>query len=776
MLKPRSLHLLFGLEILALASYFWHQTISVLVGWGKNRIAFHVLLLIAFISLFAVGLTNLLRMTIRYLHPKTGLSLSDLSRSLVLILTPFFLLYLIFLQYSVFLKDIRGYLLPVSLAGTAYLIFTTLSRLRKIYPKAIPSPEFIKGWNPEQLPLKRLTLLLFAFSLAAYIILASGLVFPPQPFTGDEPHYLLVTKSILKDGDINLANNYADEDYLDFYPGKLRAHAYPGKKGNDYLYSKHFPALPVLLVPAYLIGEKTLLGLVFFLLVFDITKIKGLSILAWTIFGFTTPILFYSQLIYPEIPVALITIFILWNLTFKKKTDTLSLFLTGAGIALLPWFGIKYIVLSVLLFGVSTTVLLKFKKISGNWKKIFLTFTPIVISASLYILYFWSLYGSFSLIAVYKGISPNLASKAGLDSITRTELVIFLQRSAGYFLDQRVGLFIYSPVLILGIAGFFFLFKQKKRKALMLLAFFSVYGMFSAYYYWGGFCPPGRPLIPVLWILALFLAVSLDESRNRIRDIIRRVSTALSFLIVWAALKNPWILYHEDISSDYAGRALGSNLLKAISNTFINFQDMIPSFVRVKTVNLIPLAFWATFIILVVGIYITKNKKSDSRSISLKIGKQTGIVFFLSLVLLTYIFFDIHLEQKEVYEEQNYELYFQDDNHYGKELEGFWTKGKEQTSVVLRSAQPAANIHLTLYGLAKGTTTIQVGPAKKKISRNKIKGLRGKASFPNPKGFPMGQGYLYTVTISDSSGFVPHQLDNTVKDNRYLGVFVNITK
>lgn len=202
---------------------------------------------------------------------------------------------------------------------------------------------------------------------------------------------------------------------------------------------------------------------------------------------------------------------------------------------------------------------------------------------------------------------------------------------------------------------------------------------------------------------------------------------------------------------------------------------MIPSFVLVKTVNLIPLVFWITFMILLVEIYIRKDKKSDSKSTSLKIGKQAGIVFFLSLVLLTYVFFDIHLEQKEVYSEKDYELYFQDDNHYGKELEGFWTKGEEQTSVILRSAQPLVNIHLTLYSLAEGTTKIQVGPVKKKISRSKIKGLGGKASFPDPKGFPMGQSYLYTITISDNSGFVPYQLDNTVRDNRYLGVFVNIT-
>ena len=164
MSRFKPLRLLFGLEILALALYFWHQTVSVFVGWGKNRLSFHILIFIVFIFLFAVGLIKHLRMTIRHLHNKIDLPLSDLSRSLTLALSPFLILYLIFLQYGVFLKDIRGYLLPVSLAGSAYLIFTLTSRLKTKYPQSIPSPEYIKKWDPDRLPIRRLALLLFVFS------------------------------------------------------------------------------------------------------------------------------------------------------------------------------------------------------------------------------------------------------------------------------------------------------------------------------------------------------------------------------------------------------------------------------------------------------------------------------------------------------------------------------------------------------------------------------------------------------------------------------------
>ncbi len=803
----KSYRLLFGLEILAFALYFWQQTISALGEAGKNRLAVHILILAAFLLLFSLGLMRLQHLTSRYLHDKTGLKSSYLSRPFILSLSPALLLGLIFLQFIAFLRDIRGYLLPVSLAGIAFLFFSFRFRLKSAYPQAFCSPRLLTQWSPERLSLRRLALLLFVFSLTAYIVLATGLIFAPQPFTGDEPHYLLITKSLIKDGDINLANNYGHQDYLDFYPGKLRPHAHPGKKGSDYLYSQHFPGLPMLLVPAYLFGEKmsrlhtqkepkdvqsrrqivvffsrlplclftALLGLVFFFLVFDLTQRKTLSISAWAIFGFTTPVIFYSQLIYPEIPAALITILILRDLVFKKERRTSRLFLAAAGIAILPWFAIKYIILSALLFGVLAASLLKLRRSLGHAKRILLTFVPIVLSGSLYIYFYWHLYGTFSAIPVYKGSSSISTSQSGIFSmIIRKDPHEFIRRIPGYFLDQRVGIFVYSPIFILGIAGFFFLFKTKRKEALLLLAILAVYGTLSAYYYWGGFCPPGRPLIPVFWIPALLLGLALSESRNRIRNAIIGVSAALSFLAVWAALKNPWLLYHEDISSDYTGKAMGSNLLRMISNTFVDFQRWLPFFPRNEPVNLVPLIFWTSLIIFIVAIYITKDKQRQPSSVSIKPDKETAIVLSLSLIFLTYIFFDIHLERKGVDEAQNATLYFQDDNNYGREQDGFWTKGERQTSVLLALDQPEEAIRMTISGRSKGMTTIRVGPAEKKIVRSQTRDLREDVCFSDPVGFHLGRDYLYMITVSDNSGFYPYRLDKSTKDNRYLGVFVKI--
>jgi hypothetical protein len=37
--------------------------------------------------------------------------------------------------------------------------------------------------------------------------------------TGDEPHYLVVTHSLLSDRDLDLANNYQERDFTNFYIG-----------------------------------------------------------------------------------------------------------------------------------------------------------------------------------------------------------------------------------------------------------------------------------------------------------------------------------------------------------------------------------------------------------------------------------------------------------------------------------------------------------------------------------------------------------------------------
>jgi hypothetical protein len=272
----------------------------------------------------------------------------------------------------------------------------------------------------------------------------------------------------------------------------------------------------------------------------------------------------------------------------------------------------------------------------------------------------------------------------------------------------------------------------------------------------------------------LFLAIAFAEKQSRFRKTVIFTGIALSAGMLWAALRDPWILYHGKYASELGGIHLYSKLTRTLSNSFVQFYNLLPSLREPEVLNWLTLLIWIIVICVIVVLFIRKKEPGTKLEPSLKIAGHICLVFLVSLFLLTYIFFDIHLKNNEIFSGQNYELYFQDDNHFGKEVGGFWTKGKRTTSVILKSPQPLSAVEVILTSSAGGTTSIQAGPSKKKVKRTKRTGFGHKVSFPSVKGFPMKKGYLYTITIANSSGFVPYQLDKKVKDNRYLGVFVQI--
>ncbi|MBN2205799.1 MAG: hypothetical protein JW742_00200, partial [Candidatus Aminicenantes bacterium] len=287
-------------------------------------------------------------------------------RRIAIGLSPLLLLALYPLSSFVFLGDIRPWLLPLSLAGVLYLMAVRLNRS----PAARRRPEAValrSAWRRfNELPPGAAAVRLFWAALVLYVFLLSGAVVPAQPFTGDEPHYLLISESLLRDGDINLADDYAELRYRAFYGGPLRPHAWPGREGPGFTYSQHFPGISALVAPFYALGRLTttnraalvsvarfplavlsaLLASVFFLFAADIARTRSAALLGWVLLAAGSPFVFYSSLVYSEVPPTLITLSILYALVLRRRTSAAVLVLSGVGIGLMPWFGIKYLVLA----------------------------------------------------------------------------------------------------------------------------------------------------------------------------------------------------------------------------------------------------------------------------------------------------------------------------------------------------------------------------------------------------------------------------------------------
>ena len=92
----------------------------------------------------------------------------------------------------------------------------------------------------------------FVVSLAIYLFLGMRSL-RAIGIGGDEPHYLVITQSLLADRDLKIENNHRQRDYRAFYGGDIRPDFI--QRGIDgEIYSIHAPGLPVILLPAYAVG------------------------------------------------------------------------------------------------------------------------------------------------------------------------------------------------------------------------------------------------------------------------------------------------------------------------------------------------------------------------------------------------------------------------------------------------------------------------------------------------------------------------------------------
>jgi len=90
---------------------------------------------------------------------------------------------------------------------------------------------------------------------------------------GDEPHYIMMTDSFLKDKDFNLKNDYSLDRSLKYYGDKLFPHLPPiiDYKKSDNWYSIHTIGLPLLINIPY--GLAGLLGVRFFMIMLHLSAI-----------------------------------------------------------------------------------------------------------------------------------------------------------------------------------------------------------------------------------------------------------------------------------------------------------------------------------------------------------------------------------------------------------------------------------------------------------------------------------------------------------------------
>lgn len=497
---------------------------------------------------------------------------------------------------------------------------------------------------------RRRLLILFFIAFFLYQAVAVMLVSRGRTFTGDEPSYLMASHSLLNDRDINLANNYAKKDYFSFYSKKdhpllkLEPFGHYGRKGRNAIYPVHLPGISVLMLPFYWLSQffsgkwltyilkaslspwAALLGLQVYLFTKELWGREKLALGLWASYSFSSPILFFAVHLYPEVPIALFSLTIFRKVSSSAALSRLQLFFLGFVLALFPWFGVKFVLLFASLFLVSLFFLIREHK--GRSTLLFFMALPLV-SIVLFFIFLYALYGTFSPLAFYRGVLTPEQSLAVKQTLLSVPLRARVESLLGYFLDQRDGLLLYSPLYFFAFFGLLELWRRKRKEfwSLLIIAFpflFSHAFLLER----PGACPQGRVLTSLSWIAAICLGYFLVYNRRKIFSFLFALACGVSFLVAGLLLSHPSFLY-QPTTREFTSRP--GDLFIHLSNLHFFLPPFLPSFIKVDNSRYWPNYLWVLALTAFILAYaLSRREKALARRLPVVfVSVALAVCFFL---------------------------------------------------------------------------------------------------------------------------------------------------
>ena len=502
------------------------------------------------------------------------------------------------------------------------------------------------------LPLKKKLAGLFVASLILFNAGSLIMISRGVTFSGDEPHYLLISHSLLHDGDFDLADNYAKRDYEKYMgPGvPLAAHVVQGARPGSQ-YSFHSPGVSLLLLPFYaagsLFGGKTLLffirfgmslfgallGLQIFLFALKEWKKDNLALILWTLFTFASPVYFYSIHVYPEIVVALLSFTVFRALKQSPEISRSRWLALGLMLSSFIWFhAIKYLLIFATLGLYAIWVLIKKSRTSARWVYFM---APVFLVTAVYFVFQYALYGSLSLSSVsWQG------KMTGEESLGFARTLLFdiplrsrLETLAGYFLCQKDGGLFYAPLYFFSFLGAVEMWRRKKKDFWLLILIAAPYFLNQAFLTQRtGYAPQARPLVATFWGMGILLGFYLAAEKKRFFAPLFRGAVALSFLFVALLLAHPFNLYQE---TTVGSTERGGGLFYLLSNLHFQVTKWLPSYIKVDEWRWWPNLIWPVLLVIFIAAYALTRKKARIYLYSTHIIIAAGgmVLFFIWFVL-----------------------------------------------------------------------------------------------------------------------------------------------
>jgi hypothetical protein len=380
------------------------------------------------------------------------------------------------------------------------------------------------------------------------------------PIDGDEPYYLLTTDSVVRDFDLDLANQYRARTGAQWRRDDLTPQFGDpvGEQGEQY--SRHEPFLALLMIPGYRIAG--LHGAIATIALFGVLLVR--STVRWMedegigeqairgvfpFFALAPPVLFYATRIWPEVPAAFFFVEAIRGVREQRGKRWMPAVL---GLVLLK---LRFVLVAVGL-------------VAAARRKLALAILAVPL------LVIWLITGDATNVHTWRELIP-------------VNPMSYVTGFCGLLVDGMSGLLFQAPFYLFVIVALTS-WKSTPRsfRTGLLASLLYVFYLVPRAEWFGGWAPPLRYLVFLMPVLAVGIA-SVWEKLPR---------QTIALVAAWTAglaihgLAYPWRLFHEFTGENAVGEWL-SNLYQA------DFSRFFPSFVRLNDA-----AWWALPVLLLFGV------------------------------------------------------------------------------------------------------------------------------------------------------------------------------